>query len=371
MDTFSSRHYIAIIFTTCIVSLKTYPTIFLIYGKRDSWIALIIASLLFIYFFMKIINIWKNTNTKNMSQVYTTVFGNKVGKLFIFLFIFTLFITLVESAAVEANSMRTNMMIETPVWYLLLFFIIPCLYVVRQDIVAIIVISLVLMLLIFLSGINLAIITAKYKKFQYLFPVFENGINIGFFICITKIFALYGCAVISLPYLSRIKDTSQIIKHAFIAVIVVIQMQIVSVCGMIMTFAPQLLMNMSYPKLIQTQLVSYQRFFEYGELYVLFQMLGGWLMKYIVTFYALILLLKELNLKRKQLILSSYIISFLVFVGAYIAANDTFLLFKLLNFYTYTCLVNFVIIPFLIFIKYSSIVKKGVKRCQPREKGEI
>ena len=361
MDKFSSRHYIAIVFTTCIVSLKTYPAIFLVEGKRDSWIAMLIASLLVILFFLSLVSIWKRGNAKTLTDVYTTALGNKLGKILIFLFIFSLFITLLECAAVEANSMRSNMMLETPVWYLLIFFVIPCLYIVRQDIVAIVIVIMVMILLIFLSGINLAILTARYKKFQYLFPVFEDGVTMNFFICIIKIFALYGCISISLPYLSKIQDRAKLKKHAFIAVITVIQMQIVSVTGMIMTFAPQYLINMKYPKLIQTQLVSYQRFLEYGELYVLFQMLGGWLLKYIVTFYALLLLLKELKLKKKQLILSSYIISFLVFVGAYFIAKNSFLLFDLLNYYTYICLINFVIIPLIVFIKYSSSIKQNKK----------
>ncbi len=253
--------------------------------------------------------------------------------------------------------MRSNMLLETPVWYLILFFIIPCLYVIRQDITSIIIMCLIVITLIFFSGINLSLLTAKYKKIGYLLPIFQNGININFFLCIIKILGLYGSITISLPYLLRIKDTSKIIKHVFIALMVVIQMEIVSVTGMIMTFPPEKLINITYPKLVQTQLVSYQRFLEYGELYVLFQVLGGWLLKYIVTFYSLLILLKELNLNRKALIYSTYGISIVVFIGAYICAYDTFLLFKLLNYYSYICLINFVVIPFLIFIRYSTIVK--------------
>jgi spore germination protein (amino acid permease) len=362
MDSFSSKHYAAIIFTTSIVSLKTYPTIFLINGKRDSWIALIIASAFLMFYFLKIISIWKKNNTYNLYQVYTTALGNTLGKALIILFIFTLIVTLIECASVEANSMHSNMVLETPVWYLLLFFIIPCIYVVRQDIVAIVIITSVIILLIFLSGINLAMLTSKYKKFDYLFPIFENGITMNFFVCILKILGLYGCIIITLPYLSRIQDRTKMLKHSLIAILVVIQMHIVSVSGLVMTFTPERLVILNYPKLIQTQLVSYQRFFEYGELYVLFQMLGGWLMKYIITFYALLLLLKELNINRKGLILLTYLISFITFIAAYFAGTNIFVLYKLLNYYSYICLVNFVIIPSLVFFRYSEVMKQNTKK---------
>jgi spore germination protein (amino acid permease) len=361
MDKFSSKHFLVIIFTTCIVSLKTYPSIYLRNGGRDSWIAIIIASVLIILFFMSLINICKKNNAYSLKKIYTTALGDRVGRFFIGLLIISLFLTLVECASVEANAMHTNLLMNTPIWYLLLFFIIPCVYVVRQDIAAIVILVVIVIPIIIISGMTLALLTSKYKKYQYIFPIFENGVNMNFFICILKMLGLYGCVTISLPYLSRIKNTSKIGKHTFIALIIVIQMQIISVSGLIMTFTPERLLDLIYPKLLQTQLVSYMQFIEYGELYVLFQVLGGWLLKYIVTFYALLILLKELNLERKTLIYATYIISIMVFVFASIAANNTFFLFKLLNYYSYFCFVNFVALPFFIFTRYSIISKKANK----------
>ena len=261
-----------------------------------------------------------------------------MGNFFIWLLIITLFLTLIEGASVEANAMHSTLLLETPIWYLLLFFVFPCIYIVSKDIVAIVIIVLLLIPLIMFSGMTLGILTAKYKKYQYLFPIFENGINMNFLKCIMQMLGLYGCVSITLPYLSRVKDTSKLMKHGIIGLIIVIQMQIVSVSGLVMTFTPERLVNLILPKLLQTQLVSYARFIEYGELYVLFQVVAGWLLKYIVTFYAMLILLKELKLKRKAVVNITYIISFIVFISAYIAANDTFLLFKLLNYYSYICL---------------------------------
>jgi spore germination protein (amino acid permease) len=354
MDRFSPRHFAFLILATTIVSLKTYPAIYIRDGGRESWVAMIIASGLILAFFVYVLKIISKTKCFSLYKIYTTSLGKTLGKVFIGLFIITLLITLIESAAVEANSMHTNMLLEAPIWYLLLFFIAPALYTVRKDLVAVITVTLIGIVLIFIAGINLSILTARYKHFFYLFPVFNEGIRLGFIACLLKILGLYGCVTITLPYISKvIDDKNSLVKSSIVGLILVIQMQIVSATGLLMTFQPEQLNSLSYPKLLQTQQVSYLRFLEFGELYVMLQILGGWLLKYVVTFYGLLILLKEFNLKRKTLIILSYIISAIVFVCAYFVSDNLFILFKLLHYYSYICLINLVIIPIIVFTIFS------------------
>lgn len=354
MDKFSPRHFAFLILATTIVSLKTYPAIYTRDGNRESWVAMIIASGLILAFFIYVLRIIKKTKCFSLYKIYTTALGTRAGNIFIGLFIITLFITLIESAAVEANSMHTNMLLEAPVWYLLLFFIVPALYTVRKDLVAVITVTLIGIVLIFIAGINLSILTARYKHFLSIFPIFNEGIRLGFITCLLKILGLYGCVTITLPYISKvIDDKNTLVKSSVIGLLLVIQMQIVSATGLLMTFEPNVLNSLSYPKLLQTQQVSYLRFLEFGELYVMLQILGGWLLKYVVTFYGLLILLKELNLKRKTLIILSYIISVIVFAGAYFIGDNLFILFKLLNYYSYMCLINFILLPIIVFTIFS------------------
>lgn len=358
MDKFSPRHLIFLILGTAVVSLKTYPTTFMRDGQRDSWIAIIIASAVIFIFFIYIINIWKKNNNYDLKKIYQTALGKFPGNIFICLFIATLLITLVECASVEADSMHQNIFIKSPHWYFLLFFIVPSIYTIRKDLVAIITVTVIVITLIMISGVNLAILTAPYKKFSLLFPVFQYGITSGFITCILKMIGLYGCISITLPYLSKINDEkNKIIKNVSVGLIILIQMQILSIAGLIMTFGPGRVNPMNYPKLIQTQLISVAQFLEFGELYVMFQTVCGWLLKYLITFYALLTVLRSLNLKRKPLIILTYIISALVFIAAYFASNNLFILFKLLNYYEYICLVNFVIVPFIVFTIFNARVK--------------
>lgn len=358
MDKFTSRHYAFLILATGIVSIKTYPGILIKDGGRESWIGIIIASILMIVFYVYIIGICKKYNCYSFYKIYERALGEKLSKVFIGLFMITLFITLVESASTEANSMHTNMLLDSPVWYLLLFFIIPIIYTIRKDIVAVITITMIGIVLIMLAGINLSILTARYKSFERLFPIFSHGLHKGFFISIIKMIGLYGGISITLPYLAKIGNTKKITKHTVVGLLIVAQMQIVAIAGVIMTFGVDYVKPMPYPKLIQTQQVSYMRFLEFGELYVMLQIVGGWILKYVISFYAILLLSKEFNLKKKHLIYITYIISALVYIASHFIANNLFVLFTFLNIYSYICFINFIIIPFIIFTIFAVKMNK-------------
>lgn len=355
MDKFNSRHIIFLILGTGIVSLKTYPTIFTKVGGRDSWVAVIVSSILIIIYFLYIINVCRKTKTYSLYEIFKGAYGKIIGTVFMIVYMLMLFLTLIESSAVEANSMHTNMLLSTPQWFFLIFFIIPAIYTVKKGKVAIITVTIIGIVLIMIAGINLAILTAKYKKFQYLFPIFKDGITINFLITILKTFGLYGSIAVVLPYLCEIKDTKNIIKDSLIGLFILIQMQIVSVTGVIMTFGINRGNLISYPKLIQTQRVSLFDFLEMGELFVMLQIVGGWFIKYVLTFFALTKLLKDLNINNKYI---HYVISTIVFLFAFFAANNLFTLFKLLDYYTYISFVGFIIIPLITFIMYS-IRKNG------------
>ncbi|AOY75171.1 GerAB/ArcD/ProY family transporter [Clostridium formicaceticum] len=359
MDKFTSKHLGIFIVATTVVSLKTYPTVYTRNGMRESWIAMILASILILLYLIYIIKICKNHNNYNLYQIYCTALGKGLGKFFIVLFLFSLFITLIEAAAVEANAMHTNMLVETPVWYFLIFFIFPTLYTVKKGLVPIIIVTLIGIALVTISGINLAILTAKEKHIAYLLPIFEQGLTKGFLLCILQILGLYGSVTIVFPYLTEIKDNRKLLKYSALGLLFVIQMQLVSLTGLIQTFDIEIINEMVYPNLLQTQLVTYFRYLEAGELFVMLQVIGGWYLKYVITFYALLIILEDMGIRKKWV---PYFITVVVGLCAYLTANNLFVLFRLLDYYTYFSLVSFVIIPVFIFTVFDA-KKRRHKSC--------
>lgn len=350
MDKFTSKHLGFIVVGVAVVSLKSYPSLLTRNGGRDTWIAMGIGCLLSLLYFLFMLHIFKKSNYLSLSSIYNLSVGKWLGHFFLWLFIATLFLTLVESASVEANSMHTNMIYEIKPWQYLLFFIPPALYTVKKGIAAVITITLISMVLVSLSGINLAILTAPYKHIDYIFPILGHGITQGMALAILQILGLYGCVSITFPYITDIKEKDRLIKHLTIAMLFVLQMEFVSMTGVIMTFEIDFLNTMSYPKLLQTQLISRLEFLEFGELFVMLQIVGGWFVKYVLTLFAMIKLIEGMQLRIKYL---GYWISVLCFIIASFISNNLFRVFYFLNLYTYICLINLIIIPFIIFLIYA------------------
>lgn len=349
MDKLNGKHLMFVIWGTTIISLKTYPTIYTQLDGKDSWIAITVSSLLLILFAYILISISQKNNNFNIYDIYCSTLGKVAGNIFIFFFLLTLVLTLVECSSVEANSMHINMLPNTPIWFFILCFAIPAIYTILKGKNAIIIVTVISITIIILSGINLAILTFKYKNFSLLLPVMSKGITINFLLCILKTLGMYAGFAITIPFLTEINDAKKIKKYVLWALIFVIQMEIFSTMGLIATFGIARLNPIYYPKLIQTQLVDYFGFIESGELYVLLQMLGGWYVKYVLTFFSILLLLRKMKIKSNYIV---YLLSIIIIVISFFCSRDTFLLFKLLSLYTYIALANFILIPLVVYIIY-------------------
>lgn len=354
MDKLNSRHLIFIILGTCIVSYKTYPNIIVQCGRRDSWIAVSIASIFLILYAIYTLRIFIKTKCYDLYNIYTSALGKNLGSIFYILFIFTLFLTLVESASVEANSMHQNMILETPTWFILLLFIITTAYCVKKGLRPLIITTIAGMFFVMLAGTNLGILTQKYKDNKYLYPILQWGFDKNMIIATLRSLALYGPISILFPYLNNIVDKHRIIKTSLVGILIVVQMQIYSLIGVVTTFGYKKALTIYYPKLIQTQLVSHFDFLEAGELFVMLQIVGGWFIKYILTFYAFLKLIEIFYNKKKSTAI--LVISILVFILSHFTSKNGFLMLKLLVIYNYIVLINFIIIPAIIFTIYSARV---------------
>ncbi len=346
MDKLNTKHLMFIIWGTSIVAMKTYPNVFIINGGRDSWISVIIASILMFLYFIYLLHVCKENNCYNMDEIYHKALGKNIGNIFLILFIITLIVTLIESSSVEANALNIGMLSDTRPWFFLLFIIIPAIYITKKGTRAITIVVIIGISFIMVAGIILAILTAKYKHLDYLLPVMASGVNKSFILSIIKALGCYGSIAICIPFLSRVRNRSKITKHCIIAILIVIQMEIFASIGVLSTFTIVRVLNLNYPKLIQTQLISYFSFVEGGEFFVMLQIVGGWFIKYVLALNAILILLKNLSLYNKYTV---YIITLSVFIISYFISAKVILLYKFLNIYVYFSVLSFIVIPTIIF----------------------
>ncbi|MBU3172290.1 GerAB/ArcD/ProY family transporter [Clostridium estertheticum] len=346
MDKLNTKHLMFIIWGTSIVAMKTYPNVFIINGGRDSWISVIIASILIFLYFIYILYVCKKNNCYNMDEIYHKAIGRTMGDIFLILFILSLIVSLMESASVESNAIHVNLLQETPTWFLLLFILMPAIYVTKKGTRAITIVVIIGISLIMVAGITLAVLTAPYKKYNYLLPIMANGVTQSFILSVIKALGCYSGIAACIPFLSSVCNKPKIIKHSIIAILIVIQMEIFANIGVLTTFSLVRVIGINYPKLIQTQLVSYFSFIEGGEFFVMLQMVGGWFIKYVLVLNAILILIKRLSFFNKYTI---YIITLLVFIFSYFLSAKVVLLYKFLNIYVYFSVISLILIPTIIF----------------------
>jgi len=354
MDKLSFKHFFFIMSASALVSLKTYPGIFMRDAGKDSWVAVIVSALIIIICFDYIIRIWTNRNCSSLKTVFELGFGKFFGKVFLIIFALTLFLTMVECASVETSVIHVNLFIESPQWYILFFILLPGLYTIKKGKNSVIVVIVFCMVVSIINGINLFFLTLPFKKYNRLLPIFVRGINYNFFIAIAKSLGLFSTSIISLSYLSQVNNSKKLRRCVLISLIFITQMIIVSTNGILSTFSVERANLIIYPKLIQTQLISYFGFIASGEFYVIFQVLAGWFAKYVVTFFALINILKELKIEKLfNMNIIPYCITGLVYGLSFMASYNLIGLFELLNIYSYVCLINFLLIPIVVFTVFA------------------
>lgn len=347
MKGFNSKHFIFVILGLCVVTMKSYPSTFTRLGGRDTWIAAIIASFLIMLFALYIFTICEKNGTYNIYEIYCKALGKKLGMFFIIIYMISLVLVLIESSVIESNAIHNHMLLETPTWFFIVFFIFPAIYVVSKGRTSIIMVSIVALFIITLLGINLAILSQKYKHIRYITPVLEHGIDKNLLLCAFKILGAFSFITIALAYVDEIENKIKLKKHMLWGLLFTVQMEVVSFIGALTTFNIERVNQSMFVKLTQTQLIRYFGVLESGELYVLFQFVGGWFSKYILTLYALIKLLKMIKKHNEKI--SLWFISILVFLPSFFISRNESLMVVFANYFLFTCLFSFIAIPFVLF----------------------
>jgi spore germination protein (amino acid permease) len=329
-----------------IVSMKTNITILLSLAGRDTWIAIGIASFIATFFLIYVTSIMHKTSCYDVVEIYKRALGNKIGSILIFFTSIVAVLTLIECASVEASAMHTNLFIETPPWYFILFFVLPAIYSVKKGLAPLVNITIIGVCCAIFAGINLVLLTAPYKDYKHLLPILEEHLNIKFILAIILSLGFYGSSFLVLPFFKYVVDKNKLKKYTLIGFFFVFQMHMVSSIGAIAAFGPARASNMIFPKLIQTQEISLFGFLESGELFVLFQVVGGWFVKYIITFYVLRELLRSFNLGGNFII---YLISGIVIISSYFISSNFKTLNNALYLHGYISFIGFILLPFFVY----------------------
>lgn len=349
MKFLNTKQMAFVILGVSVVSIKTFPTIFVTLGGRDTWIAVAIASLLILAVMDYLLVVCKGLGCFNLAVIYRTAVGKAAGAVLLGFLLLTVFLTMLESSSMGPSTIQEHFLPYIPIWIFIAATVLCGLYVVKKRGAAVITTTIVTLVMICVSGIILSILTQKYKHFSWLLPIFGEGITLRFADCVLKLLGAYGCVFLIFPFLEHIQDKSKVIRHANYGMLFMAQIQIFSMVGNLTTFEAERLQTLIYPKLTQSQMISYFAFLEAGELFVMLQVIAGWFIKYVLCFFAFLLLTDLLNIRFKG---KSYLIAALSFALSVLAANNLFTLTSLLSVLMYLQLVNYVLLPIVVFTAF-------------------
>ena len=359
MSKLSAKHFVLFIFGVTFISFKTYSSLFIAEGGRDTWIYTIIAYIVFLAFAMYLIYIMDSRKTYDLTQIFTLGLSKTLGNILLFIFSIGLFLAALESATVEANAIKTNFFIETPDWYILIFFLLPSFFIIGKKFTTLLIFVILTSGSLILNFINLSLVTEKYKHMKYILPVFGNGIGIELINTSLLIIGSLSAFVIALPFLKYLNKNNKLKKHSLIALAIVGFICVYSIIGTLATFGPLRASNIFYPEYVQSQLIQIGGFLEFGEFFFVFQTVIGMFVKYIIATCG-IYLIYEKQIKSRKAFITIYSIA--IFIFACFLSRNNYTLFNVLKYYQYINLVTFVLVPLIAFLSFQINVHKIAKK---------
>lgn len=346
MKFLNTKHMIFVLLGFSVVSFKTYPTIFILLGGRDTWIAMILASLLIVLIIDYLLAVCRAENCYDLWQIYRGAVGKPAGAILMGGLVVTIFLNTAESASLGASTINSHFLPHIPIWVFVIATMLCGIYVITRKGTAVVSTTIITILMICLSGITLAILTQRYKNFNLLLPIFGAGVTAKFWLCVMKLVGGYGCVFLIFPFLQGLSDRRHLIRDSNIAMLIMAEIEVFAMIGNITTFDIDKLGTLIYPKLTQSQMISYFAFLEAGELFVMLQVIAGWFIKYILCHYTLLLLADSLHIRFPAM---PWLLVALSGVAAALAADRLFRLMRLLDILMYIQLVNYILIPLLVF----------------------
>ncbi|MGL5378872.1 GerAB/ArcD/ProY family transporter [Clostridium sp.] len=359
MNKISSKHFVLFIIGVAFISIKTYPSLFIALWGRDTWICSLIASIIFMAYAIYLIYICVKTNTFNINKIFKEALSPFIGNIFLFIFILTLFLTALECASVEANALHSTIFLDTPVWYALIFFLLPSAFILNKSLRTTLIFILISVSTLIINAILFTALTQSYKNMNYVLPFMGNGLNKEFFNTILFILGSLSSFAISLPYLKFLTIKDHIKKHSLYGVLIVSAIVVISTLGMITAFGPLRASNIFYPELVLGQRIELAGFIEFGEIFFIIQTVIGLFVKYILASYGIIIICEKFMKKRKIFVLFYTII---VFVLSNFIGRNNLTLFNLLKYYQIILLIVFGAIPLIVFTIYLVRYKGNVKK---------
>ena len=346
MNKLSTKHFMFFIFCTMVVSLRIYSSVFISEGERNTWIIALFSGILIVLCYLYILEISSYTNTLSINLIYNKAYPKFLKTTLLCTFLFGLFVSSVESVSTYASSIHTNLFMNTPIWFCILFMLVPSCYILTRKFNSILIIIIITGIISIIGDIIYLSLIIKYLDFTKLFPIGTNIFTFNSLKCFFLIIGSISSVMITLPMLNYLNNTKSLVKHSTIAFLLCIILIDISLITLITFFGPERCSNIFYPEYLQSQQIQIASFIEFGEIFYIYRSVCMFFAKYLISSFGIITILKD-KIKSKTLFVLLY--NIIIFCISIYLAKDQYLFFRNLEFIQYIFIGTFLIIPLITY----------------------
>lgn len=265
------------------------------YSRRDAWITVIVAALLFIPWVLLAYLTMQKIGNRTITQAVEESSGkaariiiNLMISLYLFSFSFYTFKEVIDWT-------KSTYLLHTPVVVTAICLILLCIITAISGMTSIGTIAGILLPVVVILGIFVATANIRYKDYSFLFPILEDGIRP----VVRGLPALFGgltqyiLAVLIIPHTKqKVKLPVALLFHAILVILTLGP----TIAG-IAEFGPEEMRLQRYPAYDQWRLVRLGKFIEHVDFLSIYQWLSG---AYISISLCLYLISEALFRKKKR-----------------------------------------------------------------------
>lgn len=271
-----------------------FPNMITLSTNSGATINLIFISILAIIFTFILCKLFKPFYGKDILDVSEYVGGKPlktiVGILFIVFFIF------ITSLSVRylGNSIKVIYFADSPIVFILLFFLVPALFMNKFGLRAISGVNLIFMPIFILSFIFLLVTTLGSFRIERIFPILGNGFTSTFLVGSTNLFAFTGLAYLYfMPAL--LKDSKDFKKVSVISIVVSALCLFSSTLSLIMTFPAVTSTDETLSVYLLTRSIEIGQFLERIDALYIFIWIAGFISFLGLTFFYILKIFQKIS----------------------------------------------------------------------------
>ncbi len=223
-----------------------FTSVIIYYGKRDSWISLLIAIIPAIIIGFTLSALAQRFKGRTLVEYTQLILGKWLGKLFVIIFLVYFFHEETLSIRGFGEFYTSAITPRTPIMVYMVAIFIMSAYAVRSGLEVLARTNQAFLLILIPVGLLATILTQKDKDYMNFLPILHNDLH-SVLLGTLSLTSVYSTMFVLSMILSSVSSTEKLIKYTVITMVIEIAMFIGPLTGVIAVFGEERAIGMYFP----------------------------------------------------------------------------------------------------------------------------